>query len=111
MGMLRTKRQRTILCRECPVARVADTLGDSVSILILRDILVKPRRFTDLELALQGVSSRTICLKLKKLEAAGFISRHPDHRLGNRVNYRITAKGRAFEKVLNAMRLYGKRYL
>jgi len=109
--MLRTKRQRRLLCRDCPVARVADSLGDSVSILILRDLLVKPRRFTDFELAFQGVSSRTICNKLKKLEKAGFVSRHANYRLGNRVDYRVTAKGRALGPVLDAMRVYGEKYL
>ena len=100
-----------VLCRSCPVAKVADLIGDSVSILILRDLLQKSRRFTDLELALAGVSSRTLTLKLKKLEKAGLLSRHPSHRLGNRVDYRLTKKGAAFQKVADAMRAYGKKYL
>lgn len=109
--MLRTSHQRAVLCRSCPVAKVADLVGDSVSILILRDLLVKPRRFTNLELSLAGVSSRTITLKLKKLEREGLVSRHPDFRLGNRVDYRLTKKGAAFQKVVDSMRAYGKKYL
>ena len=108
--MLRTSHQRMVLCRSCPIARVADVIGDTVSILILRDLLRKSRRFTDLEHSL-GVSSRTITLKLKKLEKDGLVVRRPDFRLGNRVNYRLTKKGAAFQKVVDAMRSYGKRYL
>lgn len=100
-----------VLCRSCPIAKVADLVGDSVSIIILRDLLEKPRRFTDLELALAGVSSRTLTLKLKKLEEAGLVSRHQSRRLGNRVDYRPTQKGVAFQKVVDAMRAYGKKYL
>ena len=100
-----------VLCRSCPIAKVADLVGDSVSIIILRDLLNKPRRFTDLELALAGVSSRTLTLKLKKLEKAGFLSRHSSHQLGNRVEYRLTKKGVAFHGVVDAMRAYGKKYL
>jgi DNA-binding HxlR family transcriptional regulator len=110
--MLRTARQRSILCRTCPIARVADILGDSVSIIMLRDLLTHPsRRFTDFEFALAGVSSRTIALKLKKLEACGFISRDAQKRYVPRVDYRITAKGRALKGVIEAMRTYGKKYL
>ena len=100
-----------VLCRSCPVARVADLVGDTVSILIVRDLLQKPRRFTDLELALAGVSSRTLTLKLKKLEKSGLVSRSPSYRLGNRVDYSLTPKGAAFQKVVDAMRRYGKKYL
>ncbi len=109
--MLRTSHQRVVLCRSCPIAKVADLVGDSVSIIILRDLLKKPRRFNDIELALAGVSSRTITLKLKKLEQCGIVSRHPDYRLGNKVVYRLTQKGAAFQKVADAMRAYGKKYL
>ena len=109
--MLRTSHQRMVLCRSCPVARVADLVGDSVSILILRDLLLRAHRFTDLELALAGVSSRTLTLKLKKLEREGLVSRRPSYKLGNRVYYRLTKKGAAFNTVIEAMRRYGKRYL
>ncbi len=109
--MLRTTRQRDVLCRTCPVARVADLVGDSVSILILRDLLLKPRRFTDLELSLAGVSSRTLAQKLKKLEREGLVSRKADRRLGNRIEYAATRKGTAFHGLVEAMRRYGKKYL
>ncbi|OHA13606.1 MAG: hypothetical protein A3J10_00935 [Candidatus Sungbacteria bacterium RIFCSPLOWO2_02_FULL_54_10] len=109
--MLRTPHQRRVLCKTCPVARVADLVGDSVILIILRDLLKKPRRFTDLELALAGVSSRTLTQKLKKLEQAGLVSRHPTYSLGNRVDYRLTQKGAACRKVIQAMRAYGNRYL
>ena len=109
--MLRTSHQRMVLCRSCPLAKVADLVGDSISLIILRDLLKKPRRFTGLQLALAGVSSRTLTLKLKKLEKCGIVSRHPDFRLGNKVVYRLTKKGAAFEKVAAAMRAYGKKYL
>lgn len=110
--MLRTSRQRKVLCRECPVARAADLVGDSVSLLMLRDLLIHPsRRFTDFELALAGVSSRTIAIKLKKLEACGFITRAANKHSLPRADYLLTPKGRALKGVIGAMRSYGKKYL
>ena len=109
--MLRTSRQKRNLCRECPVARVADIVGDTVSILILRDLIVSPRQFTDFGRAYEGVSSRTVAQKLRILEEAGFIARTPDKKNYPRVDYRVTHKGAAFADVIDTMRRFGKRYL
>jgi len=109
--MLRTKRQRRILCRSCPIARTADIVGDSVSLLILRDLFVKPRGFTELELSLNGISSRTICNKLKKMEKSGLLLRVPKSAFYPRVDWRLTVKGRALRSVVEAMRTFGAKHL
>ena len=109
--MLRTSRQKRNLCRSCPIARVADIAGDSVSILILRDLLKRQQGFTDLELLYQGISSRTLASKLKSLEKNGLVTRIPKVGFYPRVNYRLTKKGAAFDPVISAMRRYGNRYL
>ena len=54
----------------CPIAKVATLLSDVWTILIIRDLLSSPKRFTELQHSLQGISSRTLTLKLKKLEEA-----------------------------------------
>lgn len=64
-----------------------------------------------MELALAGVSARTLTKKLRSLEHEGIISRHPNFKLGTRVDYRITKKGAALKRVVDAMRSYGKKYL
>lgn len=102
--MLRTAQQRVLLCKSCPVARVADILGDSCSLLIVRDLLAEPRRFGELQHSLSGISSRTLTNKLKRLEREALI-RHEDLR------YTLTKKGAAFQKVIDAMRAYGRKYL
>ncbi len=109
--MLRTAAQRKDICKDCPVAKTADLLGDSVIILIMRDLLVKPCRFGELESSLSGVSSRTLCIKLKLLEDEGMISRKEHKTHPPKVEYKLTRKGEAFHGVLDAMRAYGKKYL
>ena len=109
--MLRTPKQRKVLCRDCHVARTADLVGDSVSILIVRDLLLRPRRFGDFEMTLAGVSSRTIANKLKKLEQDGLVQRDVSKRILPRGEYRLTPKGRALRSVVESMRIYGKKYL
>lgn len=102
--MLRTASQRKKLCADCPIARVADLLGDSVSLIIIRDLLPAPKRFGELEEALAGVSTRTLTLKLSRLKACGFV-RH------TAASYALTAKGRALRPIVDSMRRYGEKYL
>lgn len=101
--MLRTTQQRKTLCATCPVARVADLLGDSCSLLIVRDLLIKPRRFGDLQESLAGISTRTLTNKLKFLEKEKLII--------HGAKYNLTKKGAGLHDVLEAMRKYGKKYL
>ena len=109
--MLRTQRQREDLCKGCPVARVADLLGDPCSLLVLRDLLEKPRRFGELETSLAGISSRTLTKKLKLLEHEKLVARKRIVRTSPHAQYHLTKKGAAFQQVVDAMRSYGKKYL
>ena len=109
--MLRTKRQKTNLCRSCSVAKTADLLGDSVTLLIVRDLLEGPKRFGDFELAFQGVSTRTLSSKLKVLEQEGIIERDESRRTLPRIDYRLSKKGTALRPLVEAMRSYGEKYL
>jgi len=102
--MLRTKSQRRKLCPACPVARVADLLGDTCSLLIIRDVIEKPRRFGALQESLSGISTRTLTSKLRQLEKEGLLGRKG-------LQYTITKKGAALNDVIGAMRAYGKKYL
>ncbi len=100
---LRTEKQRTELCGECPIAKVADLVGDPCSILVLRDLLGGPKRFGQLDESL-GMSTRTLTKTLRRLEECGFLKR-------NDFEYVLTPKGRGIKKTLDEMRSYGKKYL
>lgn len=101
-GMLRTRTQRTI-CRNCPMARTADLVGDTASLIIIRDLLKAPRRFGELAESL-GVSTRTLTLKLSALQTSGFVA-HKEPA------YALTAKGKALRPIVESMRRYGEKYL
>ncbi len=88
----------------CPVAKVASLLSDAWTILILRDLMKKPLRFSELEDSLEGISSRTLTLKLEKLLTCGIIAKKDIH-------YSITVKGKKLGAIFDAMTVYGKRYL
>lgn len=102
--MLRTAQQRKTLCRSCGVAKAADLVGDSHTILIVRDLLQTPRHFCQLERSLEGISTRTLANKLKNLEKAGLVR-------GGADGYHLTKKGVGLGAIIAAMRAYGKKYL
>lgn len=101
--MLRTKKQREELCANCPIAKVADIIGDPCSLLLIRDLLDGPKRFGELDESL-GMSTRTLTKTLRRLEESGFIARRD-------LAYSLTTKGKGLRKVIEEMRTYGKRHL
>jgi len=109
--MLRTPTQRKKICGSCPIAKVADLVGDSYTLLIVRDLLLGPRRFGDLESSLTGISSRTLTKKLKTLEECGVIQREEFCEKPPRVLYSLTPKGLGLHDIAESMRKYGEKYL
>lgn len=93
----------------CPIGKVVDLVGDSSSLLIVRDLLEGPKRFSELEKSLTA-STRTLAKKLKHLEHEGIVMRKANREAAC-VQYRLTPKGAAFHKVVDSMRAYGKKYL
>ena len=89
---------------DCPIARVAKLLSDPWTMLIIRDLLKKEMRFSDLERSLVGISTRTLTSKIKHLEEEGII-------IKNNLFYSISKKGTKLGKVINAMSVYGKSLL
>lgn len=95
----------------CPIARVAELLGDPCTLLIVRDLLTGPRRFKDLALSLSSTSTRTISNKLKILEEKHIITRTLFREKPPRVEYTLTDEGKKLTALMEEMRSYGKRYL
>lgn len=106
--MLKTDAQRTEICSSCPIALVADLVGDSCVLLIIRDLLKAPRRFGDFMESLNGISSRTITKKLKYLEEHGIIARTLFNERPPRVEYSLTKKGKGLKTLIKEMERYGK---
>lgn len=109
--MLRTPSQRKKLCTPCPIARVADLIGDSYTLLVVRDLLAGSKRFGDLAASLEGISTRTLTKKLKALEEYGIIKREEFSEKPPRVLYSLTKKGLGLHSIAEAMRKYGEKYL
>ena len=89
----------------CPVTKTAHLLSDTWTILIARSLLGGSKGFCEIECELQGISTRTLTLKLKKLQEDGMIKKGKDGR------YSATAKGRGLQIIERALRRYGEKFL
>jgi DNA-binding HxlR family transcriptional regulator len=93
----------------CLAARTLGTVGDRWSLLIVRDLLAAPRRFSDLERLLTNVTAKSLTVRLRQLEADGIVRR--DQQPGRReVWYDLTEKGRGLAPVLDALMAWGLKY-
>ncbi len=92
----------------CPVARVAELLGDECTLLLIRDLLGGTKRFSELEASLTPISSRTITNKLKILEGERIITRTAFKERPPRVEYKLTKQGLRFSGLIEEMRKCGK---
>ena len=96
---------------ECPVCKTAEVVCGKWTLLIIRDLAEENRRFCELERSLEGISPRTLSLRLRALEEEGIVARHTYPEVPPRVEYGLTAKGRALAPLIEDMRTYGTRWL
>lgn len=88
----------------CPVTDVARLLSDPWTMLIVHHLVSgNTVRFCELERLLEGISTRTLTLKLKHLEDHGIISKSDE-------GYTITLLGKQLQPVIHAMEQFGKKF-
>lgn len=91
----------------CAVARALDAVGERWSLLIVRELLGGPRRYTDLHADLPGVSTDILAARLKQLEADGLVLRRKLERPANAVVYELTEQGLTLHQVIAALGEWG----
>lgn len=90
-----------------PVERSLALVGHKWTVLIIRDLLSGPRRFTEIERSLGRANPKMITTRLRELEQTGLVSRTAYAEVPPRVEYELTARGRALRPVIDALREWG----
>jgi DNA-binding HxlR family transcriptional regulator len=90
----------------CVGARALEVIGERWSLLIVRDLLPGPRRFTDLVRSLNPITPTRLTDRLRRLEAAEVIERQPAE-TGNEVWYRLTDAGRDLGPAIDELAFWG----
>ncbi|WP_329414980.1 helix-turn-helix transcriptional regulator [Streptomyces sp. NBC_00704] len=95
----------------CSAARALDVVGDRWTLLIVRELLAGPRRYTDLHADLPGVSTDVLASRLKDMERDGLATRRRLPPPGAAYVYELTGRGRELLPVLQALGAWGEREL
>ncbi|MFF7983124.1 winged helix-turn-helix transcriptional regulator [Streptomyces sp. NPDC007901] len=92
----------------CSAARALDVVGDRWALLIVRELLAGPRRYTDLHADLPGVSTDVLASRLKDMERDGVTARRRLPPPGAVYVYELTPRGRELLPVLQALGKWGE---
>jgi len=92
----------------CGVTRGLELVGERWALLVVRDLLVGPRRYGELAAGLPRIPSNILAARLKELQEAGIIRRAPRSRV---VLYELTPYGRELEPVVLALGAWGSKAL
>lgn len=95
----------------CPVARAAEIVGERWTVLLARELLCGPQRFSDLRRRLPGLSSSVLTERLERLEALGLVARRELPPPAPATLYELTDRGRAFEPVVRELARFGLHFL
>lgn len=89
----------------CGLSRALELVGERWALLIVRDLLVGPRRYTDLQRGMPGVPTNILSTRLKELQEAGVVRRAQLAHCGP--VYELTAYGRSLEDAVLALGRWG----
>lgn len=108
MSRLRRMSPRRSYDQYCSAARALDVVGDRWTLLIVRELLAGPRRYTDLHADLPGVSTDVLASRLKDMERDGLTTRRRLPPPGAAYVYELTARGSALLPVLQSLGTWGE---
>lgn len=100
-------RSRRSYDQYCAAARALDAVGDRWTLLIVRELLAGPRRYTDLHADLPGVSTDVLASRLKDMEREGLTTRRRLAPPSAAYVYELTERGRELLPVLQALAAWG----
>ena len=88
----------------CGITQALELVGERWALLIIRDLLVGPRRYGELAAGLPRIPTNVLATRLKEMQAAGIIRRMPRSRV---IIYELTPYGRELEPVVLALGAWG----
>ncbi len=95
----------------CPVAHALDVVGDRWALLVARELMQGPKRYTDLAEGLPGIGTNILASRLRDLETAGVITKKTlPPPAASRV-YELTDYGLELKPVMRELALWGARSL
>ena len=95
----------------CSLARALDRLGERWTLLIVRNLLLGPRRYSELLAELPGLTTNLLAKRLKGMEATGLVTRRALGGAGRSAVYELTPLGAALEPAIMELGRWGGRFM
>jgi len=95
----------------CGLAHALEIVGERWALLLVRDLVLGPKRFTDLRLGLPRIPTNVLSARLKELEQAGIVRRRTLPRPAASVVYELTEYGAELEEILLRLGRWGAQTL
>ncbi len=95
---------------ECPVATTVQLIGNKWKLLIIRNLLHAPQRFTEIRKSIPGISQKVLTDNLRALEADGLVEREVFAEVPPRVVYSLSGLGNSLRPIIDAMEAWGTDY-
>lgn len=95
---------------DCPVATTVQLIGSKWKLLIIRNLLVRPWRFNELQKSLEGISQKVLTDSLRSMESDGIITRTVFPEVPPRVEYALSDLGESMRPIMDAMENWGTNY-
>lgn len=95
----------------CPIACSLGLVGERWTLLVVRELMHGPKRYTDLVDGLHGIGTNILAARLKELEAAGLVERRKLPPPAASTVYELTPTGRELRPVLHELARFGARLI
>lgn len=95
---------------DCPVATTVSLIGSKWKLLIMRNLLVRPWRFNELQKNLEGISQKVLTNSLRSMESDGIITRTVYPEVPPRVEYALSELGESMRPIIKSMEEWGLEY-
>lgn len=94
----------------CPVATTVQLIGNKWKLLIMRNLLVRPWRFNELQKDLEGISQKVLTDSLRSMETDSIITRTVYPEAPPKVEYALSELGESMRPIMKAMEIWGTEY-
>ena len=88
---------------DCGIRDVLDRVGDKWSVLVIVELASGPRRFRELQRAIDGISQRMLTLTVRRLERDGLVLRTAYPTVPTQVDYRLTETGASLTHLIKTL--------
>jgi DNA-binding HxlR family transcriptional regulator len=100
-----------IFKKYCPILKPIQLLGDEWILLIVKELLLSPKRFSELKNQIPEITSRTLTHRLKSMCEYGLLTRKQFAQIPPKVEYSLTDMGKDVGKILETIEDFGNKWL